>query len=52
MTAKTTAQQLGDARDTMQHLIATNSPLREKHERLINTLKDQLAAENGNEDEA
>lgn len=45
MNTKTTAQQLADARVTMQHLIATNSPLREKHERLINNLKARLASE-------
>lgn len=39
------AAQIAAARETMQHLIETNSPLRELQERRINLLKARLAAE-------
>ncbi len=44
MDAKTIAQRIGRAREVMQHLIEINSPLCERHERLINNLKAQQAA--------
>lgn len=44
MNTKTTTQQLAQARNEMQYLININSPLRERQERLINHLKNKLAA--------
>ena len=52
MITKTTTELLGEAREAMQHLVANNAPLvhRAQHERLINNLKEQLAAEGVRQD--
>lgn len=42
-TTKQTIALLANAREVMQHMIATDSPLREIQERLINNLKAKLA---------
>lgn len=42
-TTATIEQKIAAARETMQHLIATNSPLRAAQERLINRLKARAA---------
>lgn len=42
-TATRITAQIAEARTTMQYLIATDSPLRARQERLINALKDKLA---------
>ena len=39
MAKKSSAEDIARAREVMQHMISTNSPNRERQERLINQLK-------------